>query len=182
MNVNEINVLVSTTLIELGIDIKTARIAILMASSTNPREYVQRIGRVIRPSKNKEISEILVAGDDAYKLAKDFFKILSPHNLKKIKNAFGSLEYTDEDKDIWNWLYHDAELMDIESADNEIINQFRISSFIFIKKNVIKRRKFLFDTIIYLRKIRNTISRIYGNFKQASKKQINSNVISKDCL
>lgn len=44
------------------------------------------IKRALRDIYTKEISEILVAGDEAYKLAKDFFKILSPHNLKKIKN------------------------------------------------------------------------------------------------
>jgi len=44
------------------------------------------IKRALRDIYTKEISEILVAGDDAYKLAKDFFKILSPHNLKKIKS------------------------------------------------------------------------------------------------
>ena len=44
------------------------------------------IKRALRDIYTKEVSEILVAGDNAYKLAKDFFKILSPHNLKKIKN------------------------------------------------------------------------------------------------
>ena len=44
------------------------------------------IKRALRDIYTKEISEILVAGEDAYKLAKDFFKILSPHNLKKIKS------------------------------------------------------------------------------------------------
>ncbi len=44
------------------------------------------IKRALRDIYTKEISEILVAGDNAYKLAKDFFKILSPHNLKKIKS------------------------------------------------------------------------------------------------
>ena len=29
-----------------------------MASSTNPREFVQRVGRVIRPCKGKEFSHI----------------------------------------------------------------------------------------------------------------------------
>lgn len=53
-----IQVLLGLKCLDEGIDIANARIAILMASSTNPREYVQRIGRVIRPSKNKEISEI----------------------------------------------------------------------------------------------------------------------------
>ena len=36
-----------------GIDIPTADVGILMASSTNPREYVQRVGRIIRQSPNK---------------------------------------------------------------------------------------------------------------------------------
>ena len=54
----EVQVLVGIKCLDEGIDIKTARIAILMASSTNPREYVQRVGRVIRPSKNKSFSHI----------------------------------------------------------------------------------------------------------------------------
>ncbi|MCQ2740828.1 MAG: ribonuclease E/G, partial [Alphaproteobacteria bacterium] len=43
------------------------------------------IKRALRDIYTKEISEILVAGEGAFKRAKDFFKILSPHNLKKIK-------------------------------------------------------------------------------------------------
>lgn len=53
-----VQVLLGLKCLDEGIDIANARIAILMASSTNPREYVQRIGRVIRPSKNKDVSEI----------------------------------------------------------------------------------------------------------------------------
>lgn len=53
-----IQVLVGIKCLDEGIDITTARIAILMASSTNPREFVQRVGRVIRPSKNKSFSHI----------------------------------------------------------------------------------------------------------------------------
>ena len=44
------------------------------------------IKRALRDIYTKEVSEIIVAGEDGYKLAKDFFKILSPHNLKKIKS------------------------------------------------------------------------------------------------
>lgn len=53
-----IQVLVGLKCLDEGIDIKNARIAILMASSTNPREYVQRVGRVIRVQEGKEASEI----------------------------------------------------------------------------------------------------------------------------
>ena len=53
-----IQVLVGIKCLDEGIDITTARIAILMASSTNPREFVQRVGRVIRPCKGKTYSII----------------------------------------------------------------------------------------------------------------------------
>lgn len=46
-------VIVAIKCMDEGIDIPTADVGILMASSTNPREYVQRIGRIIRQSPNK---------------------------------------------------------------------------------------------------------------------------------
>lgn len=51
-------VLVGLKCLDEGIDIKNARIAILMASTTNPREFVQRVGRVIRVANGKKESEI----------------------------------------------------------------------------------------------------------------------------
>ena len=46
-------VLVAIKCLDEGIDIPTATRGILMASSTNPREYVQRIGRIIRQDPSK---------------------------------------------------------------------------------------------------------------------------------
>lgn len=51
-------ILLGLKCLDEGIDIPNARIAILMASSTNPREFIQRVGRVIRQSENKPISVI----------------------------------------------------------------------------------------------------------------------------
>ncbi|HEY8363040.1 MAG TPA: DEAD/DEAH box helicase family protein [Tissierellaceae bacterium] len=53
----EYQVLVAIKCLDEGVDIPPAKIAILMASSGNPREYIQRIGRVIRryPGKNEAI-------------------------------------------------------------------------------------------------------------------------------
>ncbi len=48
------------------------------------------IKRALRDIYTKDISEILVAGDEAFKSAKDFFRILSPHSLKKIKSYHNS--------------------------------------------------------------------------------------------
>ncbi|MBW4256593.1 DEAD/DEAH box helicase family protein [Methanobacterium sp. YSL] len=46
--------LVAMKCLDEGVDIPPARVAILMASSGNPREYIQRIGRVIRRYEGKK--------------------------------------------------------------------------------------------------------------------------------
>lgn len=51
---NRYKSLIAITCLDEGIDIPSARIAIIMSSSTNPREYIQRIGRVIRQSEGKQ--------------------------------------------------------------------------------------------------------------------------------
>lgn len=57
-NAHERGCLVGINCLNEGIDIKNACTAIIMSSSTNEREYVQRIGRVIRYAPDKPISEI----------------------------------------------------------------------------------------------------------------------------
>ena len=57
-NAGERGCLVGINCLNEGIDIKAARTAIIMSSSTNEREYIQRIGRVIRYAPGKPISEI----------------------------------------------------------------------------------------------------------------------------
>ena len=48
--------LVAIKCLDEGIDIPSASRGILMSSSTNPREYVQRIGRIIRQDKGKALA------------------------------------------------------------------------------------------------------------------------------
>lgn len=50
--------LVAISCLDEGIDIPSADTAILMSNSTNPREYVQRIGRVIRQAEGKVYATI----------------------------------------------------------------------------------------------------------------------------
>ena len=50
------------------------------------------IKRALRDMYSKDVSEIIVDGETAYKEAREFTKVLSPHNLKKIKaNKKGDL-------------------------------------------------------------------------------------------
>jgi superfamily II DNA or RNA helicase len=48
------DILVAMKCLDEGVDIRQARIAIILASSGNPREYIQRRGRVLRPHPNKD--------------------------------------------------------------------------------------------------------------------------------
>lgn len=50
--------LVAINCLNEGIDIPSADTAILMSNSTNPREYIQRIGRVIRQAPGKKLAYI----------------------------------------------------------------------------------------------------------------------------
>lgn len=59
-------VLVAMKCLDEGVDVPSTRIAIMMASSTNPREFIQRRGRILRPFKGKEkavIYDIIVVPD-----------------------------------------------------------------------------------------------------------------------
>lgn len=74
---HQIQVLVGIKCLDEGIDIPNARVAILLSNSTNPREYVQRIGRVIRQAQNKPTSEIYDF------IAVPYNEVLTPGLLEK---------------------------------------------------------------------------------------------------
>jgi superfamily II DNA or RNA helicase len=75
--------LVAIKCLDEGIDIPTAETAIIMASSTNPREYIQRVGRVIRQSKGKERAVIF-----DFILEPDFERLSDPSLVEFEKKIF----------------------------------------------------------------------------------------------
>ncbi len=68
----EYQVLVAVKILDEGVDIPEAKIAIINASTTNSREYIQRRGRVLRKALDKKVAEIY-----------DVF-VLPPKNLDEI--------------------------------------------------------------------------------------------------
>lgn len=50
----DIQVLVAIKCLDEGVDVPSTRTAFILASSTNPREFVQRRGRILRMAKGKE--------------------------------------------------------------------------------------------------------------------------------
>ena len=55
---NECKVILAIMCLDEGVDIPRAERAILMASSTNPKQYIQRRGRLLRRHKDKEFAYI----------------------------------------------------------------------------------------------------------------------------
>lgn len=53
-----IDALVAMKVLDEGIDVPACKTAYILASTKNPRQYVQRRGRILRKSKNKHISTI----------------------------------------------------------------------------------------------------------------------------
>jgi superfamily II DNA or RNA helicase len=73
----DIDILVAMKCLDEGIDIPQARQAIFLSSSGNPREYVQRIGRVLRrfPEKDEALVFDIIVTPRIEKLSADIAKI-----------------------------------------------------------------------------------------------------------
>lgn len=54
----KIQVLIAMKCLDEGVDIPFARLGIIMASTTNPREFIQRRGRLLRRAPGKEFAQI----------------------------------------------------------------------------------------------------------------------------
>jgi len=56
---DDLRVLVAMRCLDEGVDIPDARVAYLLASSSNPRQFIQRRGRILRRADGKNMAEIL---------------------------------------------------------------------------------------------------------------------------
>lgn len=54
----EISTLVAIKCLDEGVDVPSTKNAIIMASTGNPREFIQRRGRILRPSANKQYATL----------------------------------------------------------------------------------------------------------------------------
>jgi superfamily II DNA or RNA helicase len=86
---NDIQVLIAMKCLDEGVDIPSARIGVILASTTNPREFIQRRGRLLRRSPGKEISTIydmivapIIPEDDQSDAIKSARKIMQKEMLR----------------------------------------------------------------------------------------------------
>ena len=123
-NGDDLQAVVAIKCLDEGVNIPSIKTAFIMASSTNPREYVQRRGRVLRKFPGKNYSYIYdfitlpFSFEDAENYSNDFkksFKTLVNNELQRIKE-FSSLSENEHESDI---------------IINSIINKFRLIDFEF---------------------------------------------------
>lgn len=95
----ETKVIVAIKCLDEGVDVPSTRNAIIMASTGNPREYIQRRGRVLRRDNNKEYANIydfvVIPREKSYDLETECqiflseykrFKEFSDYSLNKEEN------------------------------------------------------------------------------------------------
>ncbi len=86
----ELQALVAIKCLDEGMNIPAIKTAFILASSTNPKEYIQRRGRVLRKYPGKEYAEIY-----------DFITISRPlEDLKDLSNEHKSLEISLVEKEL----------------------------------------------------------------------------------
>ncbi len=80
-----LRVIVSTTVLDEGIDVPDADVAVILSGSGQVRQMVQRIGRVLRwtPGKVAKVYEVVTAGtiEEALSRSRSVFKLLSKREV-----------------------------------------------------------------------------------------------------
>jgi DNA phosphorothioation system restriction enzyme len=96
---NDLRVLVAMRCLDEGVDIPDARVAYLLASSSNPRQFIQRRGRILRRAPGKDMAEIIdyiAVPEDGTPLNFDVERSLLTRELERA-NEFGKLAENYED-------------------------------------------------------------------------------------
>ena len=116
---NEINAIVAIKCLDEGVNIPSINTAYILASSTNPREYVQRKGRVLRTANNKICAYIY----DFITLPRDLENAINlPEEILKEDLGLVKRELTRLDdfaKDALNY----SESLDIKEKINQVYGE-----------------------------------------------------------
>lgn len=101
-----VDALVAMRCLDEGVDVPSAQLGFLLASSGNPKEFIQRRGRILRPSPAKRSASIVdflcvppiskFDDEDARELERSIFKREIQRMLELSSSAVNSLEVTME--------------------------------------------------------------------------------------
>jgi len=115
----EIQILVAIRCLDEGVDIPSTKTAFFLASTSNPKQFIQRRGRVLRPAKNKNMAYIydfVVTYNDNKELYLDLLKKELPRFAEFADNAINKYIARDE---LWSIMkrYNLEYLLDKKSWD-----------------------------------------------------------------
>ena len=109
-----IQALVAIKCLDEGMNIPSIKTAFILASSTNPKEYIQRRGRVLRRAEGKEYAEIY-----------DFITVPRPLNeVKRVDESLKRIEIGLVGRE-FNRLIDFANLSLNPSYSNELIDEIK---------------------------------------------------------
>ncbi len=112
--------LVAIRILDEGVDIPSAKYAIILASSGNPKEHIQRIGRVLRQNKDKERAVIydVIVLPPLNKLSGNEFEIERKIIKKEIKRYKDIAESALNSLDCFQKIYDVEEKYNISDDNN----------------------------------------------------------------
>ena len=125
---DDLQAVVAIKCLDEGVNIPSIKTAFILASSTNPREYIQRRGRVLRKFKGKKYSYIYdfvtlpIPMDEISMYSSEFlkgFKSLAKNEVDRIKE-FSSLAENEHESDV---------------LINEITETFGLNDFDIVNEN-----------------------------------------------
>ena len=120
---NDLQAVVAIKCLDEGVNIPSIKTAFILASSTNPREYIQRRGRVLRKYPGKQYSYIYdfvtlpIGLDDVQDYSDEFlknFKTLEKNEIDRIKEFSSLAENQHDSDDIINEITNAYGLNDFE--------------------------------------------------------------------
>jgi superfamily II DNA or RNA helicase len=123
----KVQAIVAIRCLDEGVNIPNIRTAFILSSSNNPREYVQRRGRVLRPAPGKEFAEIFdfialpknITRDKIPGENKDMELRLIARELKRVYEFYRSSSNEEDSISLINEVARKYEVLDIERYVNE---------------------------------------------------------------
>lgn len=111
----DIHALVAMKCLDEGVDVPSAEIAIIMASTSNPREYIQRRGRILRRHPNKDLAIIY-----------DMIVTLSEKHLRRLDRDQRDLELRIMEKESLRYREFATDAVNYEECFNLLDDYFKV--------------------------------------------------------
>jgi superfamily II DNA or RNA helicase len=115
-------VLVAMRCLDEGVDLPATRTAIFMASSTNPRQFIQRRGRILRPHKGKEyaiVHDLVVIPSEKSDAQSEVFEMEKSIMASELRRSYEFARHAMNDKEAMKVIREYAARYDIAVGEEK---------------------------------------------------------------